>query len=94
MRRRRGVLDCLSEVGDWQGDPLAQGGHLMRPVNDATEEVFMVEDMVRDVINDDELDRLMDRIDADGLELLGPEGVSTGLTSRIMNRAMQRTVRP
>lgn len=33
-------------------------------------------------------DRLMDRVDRDGLELLGPGGVLTELTSRIMNRAM------
>jgi putative transposase len=30
----------------------------------------------------------MDRVDAEGLELLGPDGVLTELTSRIMNRAL------
>ena len=40
------------------------------------------------VIDDAALDRLMDRVDEDGLELLGPGGVLTELTSRIMNRAM------
>lgn len=35
------------------------------------------------------LDRLMAQIDAGGLELLGPTGVLTELTSRIMNRAME-----
>ena len=41
------------------------------------------------VIDEATLDRLMAQIDADGLELLGPDGVLTELTSRIMNRAMQ-----
>lgn len=31
----------------------------------------------------------MDRVDAEGLELLGPDGVLTELTSRIMNRALE-----
>jgi putative transposase len=42
----------------------------------------------RPVIDEDTLDRLMDQIDAEGLELLGPDGVLTELTSQIMNRAM------
>ena len=42
----------------------------------------------RPVIDDDTLDRLMDQIDAEGLELLGPDGVLTELTSQILNRAM------
>lgn len=41
------------------------------------------------VIDEATLDRLMAQIDADGLELLGPDGVLTELTSRIMNRALQ-----
>lgn len=41
------------------------------------------------VIDEATLDRLMAQIDAGGLELLGPDGVLTELTSRIMNRAMQ-----
>jgi len=41
------------------------------------------------LIDDATLDRLMAQIDAEGLELLGPDGVLTELTSRIMNRAMQ-----
>jgi len=40
------------------------------------------------LLDDAALDRLMDRVDRDGLELLGPGGVLTELTSRIMNRAM------
>ncbi len=40
------------------------------------------------VISDEALDRLMDQVDEEGLELLGPGGVLTELTSRIMNRAM------
>jgi len=41
------------------------------------------------VIDDDVLDRLMGQIDGEGLELLGPDGVLTELTSRIMNRALE-----
>lgn len=41
------------------------------------------------VIDEAMLDRLMAKIDANGLELLGPDGVLTELTSRLMNRAMQ-----
>lgn len=43
----------------------------------------------RPVIDDETLDRLMDQIDEEGLELLGPDGVLTELTSRIMNRALE-----
>lgn len=35
------------------------------------------------------MDRLMARVDEEGLDLLGPEGVLTELTSRIMNRALE-----
>lgn len=41
------------------------------------------------VIDDETLDRLMDQVDTKGLELLGPDGVLTQLTSRIMNRALE-----
>jgi len=41
------------------------------------------------LIDDATLDRLMAQIDTEGLELLGPDGVLTELTSRIMNRVMQ-----
>ena len=34
------------------------------------------------------LDRLMEQVDAEGLQLLGPNGVLTELTSRLLNRAM------
>ena len=40
------------------------------------------------VISDEALDRLMNQVDEQGLELLGPDGVLTELTSRIINRAM------
>jgi putative transposase len=43
----------------------------------------------RPVIDEATLDELMSRIDEDGLELLGPEGVLTELTSKIMNRALE-----
>lgn len=41
------------------------------------------------VIDDDTLDSLMARVEAEGLELLGPGGVLTELTSKIMNRALE-----
>ena len=37
----------------------------------------MMEDPVRPVIDDELVDRLMAQVDAEGLELLGPEGVLT-----------------
>ena len=46
------------------------------------------EEPVRPVIDEESLDRLMDQVEAEGLELLGPDGVLTELTSRIMNRAL------
>src|SRR5680860_332792 len=71
------------------GETGRRGPSVMSFVNDSTVEGLMVDnDVVRDMISDEELDRLMDRVDAEGLELLGPEGVLTELTSRIMNRAM------
>ncbi len=42
----------------------------------------------RGMIDEEMVDRLMDQVDAEGLELLGPDGVLTELTSRIMNRAL------
>lgn len=45
--------------------------------------------MAEPVIDEATLDRLMAKIEAEGLELLGPDGVLTELTSRLMNRAMQ-----
>jgi len=41
------------------------------------------------VIDDATLERLMAQVDREGLELLGPDGVLTELTSRIMNRALE-----
>ena len=41
------------------------------------------------VIDDKTLDTLMNQIETEGLELLGPDGVLTELTSRIMNRALE-----
>ena len=40
------------------------------------------------VLDEEALDALMARIDSEGLELLGPDGVLTSLTSRIMNKAL------
>lgn len=45
--------------------------------------------VTRPLIDEATLDRLMARVESEGLELLGPEGVLTELTSRIMNRAME-----
>ena len=44
---------------------------------------------VRPVIDDELVDRLMAQVDAEGLELLGPEGVLTELTSRILSRGLE-----
>lgn len=41
------------------------------------------------LVDDATLDRLMAQIDVEGLELLGPDGVWTELTSRIMNRVLE-----
>lgn len=41
------------------------------------------------VIDAGVLDRLMAQVEAEGLELLGPDGVLTELTSRIMSRALE-----
>lgn len=41
------------------------------------------------LIDEAALDRLMAKVQEEGLELLGPDGVLTDLTSRIMNRAME-----
>ena len=49
----------------------------------------MMEDPVRPVIDDELVDRLMAQVDAEGLELLGPEGVLTELTSRILSRGLE-----
>ena len=46
-------------------------------------------DDVRPVgLDESTLDALMARVQDEGLELLGPDGVLTGLTSQIMNRAL------
>lgn len=39
-------------------------------------------------IDDRLVEALMDRVDADGLELLGPDGILTELTSKILERAL------
>jgi len=44
---------------------------------------------VEPVIDEATLDELMSRVDAEGLELLGPDGVLTEITSKIMNRALE-----
>ncbi len=48
-----------------------------------------VEVVAEPLIDEATLDRLMAQVEAEGLELLGPDGVLTELTSRIMNRAME-----
>ena len=49
----------------------------------------MMEEPVRPVIDDELVDRLMAQVDEEGLELLGPEGVLTELTSRILSRGLE-----
>ena len=44
---------------------------------------------VRPVIDESLIDRLMDQVDAEGLELLGPNGVLTELTSRVLSRGLE-----
>jgi transposase-like protein len=43
----------------------------------------------RPVIDESLIDRLMDQVDAEGLELLGPDGVLTELTSRVLSRGLE-----
>ena len=40
------------------------------------------------VVDDALIDQLMDQVDAEGLELLGPDGVLSEITSRVLNRAL------
>ncbi len=40
------------------------------------------------VVSDELIDTLMAKVDAEGLELLGPDGVLSEITSRVMNRAL------
>ena len=55
----------------------------------ATTDGEMMDEMMRPVIDDDLVDRLMDQVDAEGLELLGPDGILTELTSRILSRGLE-----
>ena len=55
----------------------------------STENEKKIEERTGPVIDDDTVERLMAQVDAEGLELLGPDGVLTELTSRIMNRALE-----
>jgi len=48
-----------------------------------------IETVAKPLIDEATLDRLMAQVETEGLELLGPDGVLTDLTSRIMNRAME-----
>jgi len=49
----------------------------------------MRNDRAGPVIDDELVDRLMAQVDAEGLELLGPDGVLTELTSRILSRGLE-----
>jgi putative transposase len=42
----------------------------------------------RPVVSDELIDALMAKVDAEGLALLGPDGVLSEITSRVMNRAL------
>lgn len=48
-----------------------------------------VEEVRKPLVDDELIDRLMAQVDADGLELLGPDGVLSEITSRVLNRALQ-----
>lgn len=41
------------------------------------------------IVDEDTLDALMTKVEAEGLELMGPDGVLTQLTSQIINRALE-----
>ena len=41
------------------------------------------------LIDDEVIERLMAQVAADGIELLGPNGLLTGLTKRVMERALE-----
>ena len=56
----------------------------MTTTNDDT-----MDDPKRLVIDDELVDRLMAQVDAEGLDLLGPDGVLTELTSRILSRGLE-----
>ena len=60
-------------------------GHLTKMTTTESEMKVVSEPL----IDDETVERLMARIEAEGLELLGSDGVLTALTSRIMNRVMQ-----
>ena len=49
----------------------------------------MRDDPLRRVIDDELVDRLMEQVDAEGLDLLGPDGVLTELTSRVLSRGLE-----
>jgi transposase-like protein len=46
------------------------------------------DELASDVIDDELVDRLLAQADADGAELLGPEGLLTDLTRRVLERAL------
>jgi putative transposase len=46
------------------------------------------DELARDVIDDELVDRLMAQADAEGAELLGPDGLLTDLTRRVLERAL------
>lgn len=56
--------------------------------NDNEREIDLAGDERLPGLDESTLDALMARVQDEGLELLGPDGVLTGLTSQIMNRAL------
>jgi putative transposase len=46
------------------------------------------DELARDVIDDELVEKLLAQADADGAELLGPEGLLTDLTRRVLERAL------
>lgn len=47
------------------------------------------EEVRKPIVDDELIERLMAQVDADGLDLLGPDGVLSEITSRVLNRALQ-----
>ena len=83
----QGLLNTLCEVSErrcWTGSVSAEEGTLMMTTNDDK----TMGELMRPVIDDELVDRLMGQVDVEGLELLGPDGILTELTSRILSRGL------
>lgn len=61
---------------------------MAHPMTPATPAVSDRDELAADVIDDELVDRLMAQADAEGAELLGPNGLLTDLTRRVLERAL------